>query len=318
MNARTLLLSAAFVAANAWADYPEKPVKIIVPFAAGSGTDVVARATGAALAKRMGVSVTVENMPGADGAVGTAAVVKSAPDGYTLLATSNPLTITPYLSKKPPYDPVKDLVAVAQVAVIPLVLVTGAKSRFKTFDDLIAEMRQNPGKVRYATAGKGSLSHLEVALMSQYFKVQTQDQPYKNGEEALAATVGGKADVFLANLPMALATLNKGALRALAVSSSARLPRMSSVPTLGEAMKRPAYEANVWFGILAPSRTHFEILTRLEDEIGIELQQPGVAARIEAVGGNVAFLRSAPFGGQIGYEYRKWGQVANALKAPLQ
>ena len=309
---RTLFVAAALVAANAWADYPEKPVKIIVPFAAGSGTDVVARATGTALAKRMGVSVTVENMPGADGAIGTVAVAKAAPDGYTLLFTSNPLTITPYLSKKPTYDPVKDLVAVAQVAVIPMVLVTGEKSRFKTFDDLIAEMRQNPGKVRYATTGKGSLSHLEVALMAQHYKLNAQAQPYKSAEEALAATVGGKADVFLANLPMALATLNKGALRALAVSSSARLPRMSSVPTLGEAMKRPAYESNVWFGLLAPSRTYFEILTRLEDEIGIELQQPNVGARIEAVGGQVAFLRSAPFGGQIGYEYRKWGQVAGA------
>ena len=309
---RTLFVAAALVAANAWADYPEKTVKIIVPFAAGSGTDVVARATGTALAKRMGTSVTVENMPGADGAIGTVAVAKAAPDGYTLLFTSNPLTITPYLAKKPPYDPVRDLVAVAQVAVIPMVLVTGEKSRFKTFDDLIADMRQNPGKVRYATTGRGSLSHLEVALMAQHYKLNAQAQPYKSAEEALAATVGGKADVFLANLPMALATLNKGALRALAVSSSARLPRMSNVPTLGEAMQRPAYESNVWFGLLAPSRTYFEILTRLEDEIGIELQQPNVGARIEAVGGQVAFLRSAPFGGQIGYEFRKWGQVAGA------
>ncbi|MBV9188878.1 MAG: tripartite tricarboxylate transporter substrate binding protein [Betaproteobacteria bacterium] len=312
MNARALFLLVSLVARNAWAEYPEKPVKIIVPFAAGSGTDVVARATGAALAKRMNVSVTVENMPSADGAVGTLAVAKSAPDGYTLLFTSNALTIAPYLSKKPTYDPVKDFVAVAQVATIPLVLVTGEKSRFKTFDDVIAEMRQNPGKVRYATAGGGTLSHLEVALMTRYFKVQAQDQAYKSAEEALAATIGGKADVFLANLPSALATLNKGALRALAVSSTNRVPRMSSVPTLGEAMKRPAYESNVWFGLVAPSRTYFEILTRLEDEIGIELQQPNVSARIEAVGGNVAFLRSAPFGGQIGYEYRKWGQVAGA------
>lgn len=307
---RLLLVAAALVAANAWAEYPDKPVKIIVPFAAGSGADVVARATGAALAKRMGVLVTVENMPGSDGAVGTVAVAKSVADGYTLLATSNALTIAPYLAKKPAYDPVKDFVGVAQVALIPLVLVTGEKSRFKTFDDLVAEMRQSPGKVRYATAGRGSLSHLEVALMNQHFKVNAEAQAYKTPEDALAATVGGKADMFLANLAMALATLNKGALRALAVSSSARQSRMSDVPTLGEVMKRPAYEANAWYGIVAPSRTPFQVLTRLEDEIGIELQQPGVAARIEAVGGQVAFLRSAPFSGQIGYEYRKWGQVA--------
>ena len=307
---RTLLVLASLVALNAWAEYPEKPVKIIVPFAAGSGTDVVARATGAALAKRMGVSVTVENMPGADGAVGTVAVAKAKPDGYTLLATSSPFTVTPYLAKTAPYDPVRDFVAVAQIAVIPMVLVTSEKSRFKSFDDLVAEMRQSPGKVRYATAGRGSLSHLEIALINRRFKVQAQEQAFKSGEEALAAIAGGKADFFLANLPMALAALNKGSLRALAVSSNTRAPNMPGVPTLAEVTRRPAYESNVWFGIVAPAGTYFEILTRLEDEIGIELQQPAVSARIEAVGGRVAFLRSAGLGGQIGYEYRKWGEVA--------
>ena len=157
-----LIATAALLAMNAAAaGYPDRPVKIIVPFAAGSGADVVARASGAALAKRMGVAVTVENTVGSNGAVGTAAVAKAAPDGYTLLVTSNPFTLAPR-------DPLKDFVPVARIAVIPLALVTSSKSSFKTFDDLVAYMRQNPGKARYATAGKGSLSHLEVEVINQY------------------------------------------------------------------------------------------------------------------------------------------------------
>jgi len=305
---------AAFVATNAWADYPDRPIKIIVPFAAGSGTDVVARATGTALSKRMGVPVVVENTVGANGATGTAAVAKAAPDGYTLLATSNPFTLAPHTAKSPSYDPVKNFVAVARIAVIPLVLVTSGKSSFKTFDDLVAHMRQNPGKARYATPGKGALSHLEVEVMNRTLQVQAQDQPHGSAKEALAAAASGKADFFLANLPMALAQLNSGSLRALAVSSGARAPHMPGVPTLAEATRRPGYEATVWFGLVAPTGTSSQVLTRLENEIERELEVPAVGARIETVGGRVAFLRSAPFGGQIRSEHAKWGQAAKALQ----
>jgi len=305
----TLVVAVALLATNVWAAYPDKPIKIIVPFAAGSGTDVVARATGDALAKRMGVAVSVENIVGADGAAGSAAVAKAAPDGYTLLVTSNQLTITPHLASKPSFDPLKDFVPVARIAVIPMVLVTSEKSRFKTFDELVAAMRQEPGQVRYATSGRGALNHLEVALLNQQLKVQAQPQPRKSARDALAATAAGEADFFLSNLPMALAQLNKGSLRALAVTSSARIPRMSGVPTLAEATQRPGYEALVWFGVLAPAGTTPEVVTRLENEIERELEVPAVRARIEAVGGQVAFLRSAPFGGRVKLDYGKWGFI---------
>ena len=309
------LATAAFLAANAWAaDYPERPVRIIVPFAAGSGTDVVARATGAALSRRLGVPVTIENVAGDNGAKGAAAAAKAAPDGYTLLATTNPLTIAPYLVKTPSFDPVKDFVAVARIAVIPLVVVTGEKSRFKTFDDLVTYMRQNPGKVRYATSGRGALNHLEAEFINQHFGVQAQAQPYRNDEDAIAATASGKADFFLANSPMAAARLKSGTVRALAVSSSVRLPAMPGVPTLAEAMRQPGYEALVWFGLVAPAGTSSQVITRLENALDTELDVPEVRSRIESVGGRVAFLRSNPFGGLIRYEYGKWGQVAKALQ----
>ncbi len=312
---RILLASLAALATSAWANYPDKPVKIIVPFAAGSGTDVVARATATALAKRMKVPVTVENVTGSGGAKGTIAVAKAAPDGYTLLATSTRFTIRPYLDKGAVYDPVKDFVAVAQIAVVPFVLVTSGKSRFKTFDDLVAEMRQNPGSLRYATSGRGSLSHLEVALMNQHLKVQAQDNAYKSDDKALGAITGGQADFYLANLPMAQAQISKGALRALAVTTAKPMERFPGVPTLADAMKRPGYDPSLWYGLVAPKGTSVDVLTRIEDDLKIELEQQSVDARIETVGARVVFLRSAPFGAQIAYDYRKWGEVT-ARRAP--
>jgi tripartite-type tricarboxylate transporter receptor subunit TctC len=314
----TAALMAAFTAPSAWADYPDRPVRIIVPFAAGSGTDVVARATGAALSARMGVPVMIENTVGSDGAVGTQAVAKAGPDGYTLLATSNPFTLAPHVTKSPPYDPVRDFVAVARIAVIPLALVTSATSSFKTFDDLVAYMRQNPGKARYATSGKGALSHLEVEVMNRYLNVQAQDQPYRSAKDAVGAAANGKADFFLANLPMAQAQLNSGSLRALAVTSGARIPQTRGVPTLAEAMRRPGYEATVWFGLVAPAGTPPQVIQRLENEIERELEVPAVSARIETIGGRVAFQRSAPFSGQLRLEHAKWAQAVKALQPSPQ
>ena len=231
-----------------------------------------------------------------------------------LLATSNPFTLVPSMSKSPSYDPVKDFVAVAQVAVIPLVLVTSGNSTFKSFDDLVTYMRQNPGRTRYATSGKGTLSHLEVEVMNRYLKVQAQDQPYRSAEEALAAVASRRAEFFMANLPAAQAPLDSGALKAFAVTSGKRLPQAPGVPTLAEAIRRPGYEATVWFGLVAPAKTPFQVLTRLEDEIERELAAPAVTARIESTGSRVLFLRSAPFGGQIRFEHAKWGQAARVLQ----
>jgi tripartite-type tricarboxylate transporter receptor subunit TctC len=309
-----LLAGIALFALNARGEYPEQPVKIVVPFAAGSGTDIVARATATAIAKRTKGTVSVENRAGANGITGTAAVAKAAPDGYTLLVTASAFTLAPYSRKTPPYDPLKDFVPVARLAVIPLVIVTSAKSGYKAFDDLLAAMRKNPGKVRYATSGKGTVNHLEVELVNHHFKVQAQDRAYATDADALAATVAGEADFFLANYPLAERQINAGTLRALALGSSARLATRPDLPTLAEVMRRPGYEASAWYGMLAPRGTSVDVITRLEEEIELELEVPEVREKIESVGGRPAFLRSAPFGGQLGYEYRKWALVTKAMQ----
>jgi tripartite-type tricarboxylate transporter receptor subunit TctC len=312
MTARTLLLAAsvAFVALGARADYPDRPVRIVVPFAAGSGADVVARTTATALTKRTKAAFSVENRT----AAGTAAVAKAAPDGYTLLVTGSAFTLAPHTSKSAGYDPLKDFVPVARIAVIPLVVVTGAKSRFKTLDDLVAAMRQAPGKVRYATSGKGTVSHFEVELVNHHFKVQAQDRAYASDADALAAVLAGEADFFLANYPMAERQINSGTLRALALGSSARLATRPDLPTLAEVMRRPGYEASAWYGMLAPRGLSVDAITRLEEEIELELEVREVREKIESVGGRPAFLRSAPFAGQLGYEYRKWALVTKAVQ----
>jgi tripartite-type tricarboxylate transporter receptor subunit TctC len=258
----------------------------------------------------MGVPVNIENRPGANTVTGTLAVAKAAPDGYTLLATSNPFTIAPFLAKAPPYDPTKDFVAVAQVAAIPLVLVTSAQAPYKSVAELIQKE-----KLRYATTGKGALNHLEAEFITRHFKVPAEGQAFKTGAEALKATVGGQPDFFLANLPMALPQIQSGAARALAVSSSKPVDALPGVPTLGQAMGRPTYEASVWFGLVAPRGTPVDAITRIEDDLERELQDSAVKKRIESAGGRIAFLRSAGFGGTIGYEQRKWGEVAKAARA---
>jgi len=316
MTARTLFLAAsiAWMAFNARADYPERPVKIVVPFAAGSGADIVARATANAIATRTKGTVSVENRAGANGINGTTAVAKAAPDGYTLLLTGSAFTLAPYSSKTPPYDPLKDFVPVARIAVVPLVIVTSAKSSYKTFDDLITAMRQNPGKVRYATSGKGTVNHLEVELVNHHFKVQAQDRAYASDADALAATVAGEAEFHLANYPLVERQINAGTLRALALGSSARLATRPDLPTLAEVMRRPGYAASAWFGVLAPRGTSVDVITRLEEDIELELEVPAVREKIESVGARPAFLRSAPFGGQLGYEYRKWALVTKSMQ----
>ena len=304
---------ALFTLHPAAAQYPARPVRIVVPFDQGTGADVVARAAAQALSARMGVAVSVDNIAGQAGATGTMAVAKAAPDGHTLLVTTNALTITPHTTKAK-YDPTKDLVAVARMAVVPMVVVTSGKSRYKTFDELVAHLRANPDKATFATSGSGTLGHLEAEVIKRQLKLQARHVPQESDVKAIAATAGGQVDFFVVNLPVAQGQLKAGNLRALAVGSGARLPTMGNVPTLAEAMKRPGYEASVWYGMLAPAGTSSDVLTRLENEIERQLEVPEVRKRIESIGGRDAFLRSAPFGGQLRFEYGKWRDVVPSLK----
>lgn len=311
---RAATIAMALVASGAGAsDYPSKPIRIIVPFASGSGTDVVARTIGEALSSQMGVSVVVENVVGAGGNIGSSAVAKAAADGYTLLSTANPLTVTPHMQKVPPFDPAKDFSPIARITVIPMVLVTGMNSRHKSFEGLVQEMRSHPGKVTYATSGKGAPSHLEVELLEQHLNVNAQDLPYRVGGQAITDVIGSQVDFFFANLPIALPQLKAGNMRALAVGSVDRIPAMADVPTLAELLKKPGYEASVWYGLSAPGGTPPEIVSRLENEVRKALENPQVRTKLEGVGGQIALVTSKAFGEQIRAENDKWRKIVKDL-----
>lgn len=301
-------------AASAQGAYPSRPIKIIIPFAGGSGSDIVGRVLAEILSTQLGVAVVPETREGAGGVIGATAVAKAAPDGYTLLSAATPMTVAPYMMRTLPYDPAKDFTAVARIAVIPMVLVVSASSPYKTFDDLLTRIRSNPGKVNYATGGKGSPSHLEVELIKQLYGVQIQDIPYKSFGQGLTDTISGRMDFAMTSLPLAQGNIQGGNLRALAIGTPNRLPALPQVPTLAEALNKSGYEAMVWYGLLAPAGTPTEIVTRLNEEIQKALAIPTNRARIEQVGGQVSTVYGAQFGIQLRNESENWSRIVRELK----
>lgn len=294
--------------------YPSKPIRIIIPFAGGSGSDVVARVIGEALSAQMGVPVLPEMREGAGGVIGAALVAKAPPDGYTLLSAATPMTVAPYMARELPFDPAKDFAAIARISIIPLVVVTGAKSPYKTMSDLINFARKNPKSVNYATGGKGSPSHLEVELINRVAGVEMRDIPYKSFGQGLTDTIGGQVEFAMASLPLSQGQIQSGALRALAVGSLARVSSLPDVPTLAEALNRPGHEATVWYGLAAPAGTPTEIINRLNAEIDKALASSTTRDRIERVGGQISVTRGAAFGNQIRGESERWAGIVRELR----
>ena len=294
--------------------YPSRTIRVIIPFAPGSGSDLVARVVGEAIATQMGVAVVSETLEGAGGAIGAATVAKAQPDGYTLLSAATPMTVGPYMQKTMPYDPAKDFTAITRVAVLPLVLVTSGKAPWQTFQELVTHVRANPGKVNYATGGKGSPSHLEVELMINPLGLQAQDVPYKNFGQALTDVIGGRADFIMASVPITASHIQAGSLRALAVGSATRVPTVPTAPTLAEAMNRPGHEAIVWYGFAGPAGMPADIAARLDQEIRRAAATAAVRARVEQVGGLVSLAGPAEFGAQIRAESEKWAGIVKRLK----
>ena len=297
-------------AAQTW---PSRPIRTIIPFAAGSGSDVTARVVGEALSTQLGVPVIPETREGTGGALGATAVAKAAPDGYTLLSAANPMTVTPYMMKTLPFDPARDFAPISRIAVIPLVLVTSSQSSYRTFQDLVARMKAEAGKLNYATGGKGSPSHLEVELWQRQVGVSARDVPYKNFGQGLTDTMAGRTEFMMASLPISTGHITAGTLRALAVGSASRLPNLPNVPTFAEVLNKPGYEASAWYGFLAPAGTPPEIVTRLASEIQKALNVAAVRARIEATGGRIALAGPEAFNAQVQAESERWSRLVKEM-----
>jgi tripartite-type tricarboxylate transporter receptor subunit TctC len=311
--AAVLASIAATISVSSVADsYPSKPIRMIVGYGPGSGADIIGRILADKLSEQMKVSVVVENKDGAGGAIGTAAAAKSPGDGYTILLSPTTLTVSPSLMTPAPYE-VKDFTAVTKVAILPMAIVTNANAPFKTFQEFIDYAKANPGKITYATSGKGSPSHLEMELIRQRYSLELVDAPYKAGGQAMTDTISGQVPLYFPVLPAALQHIKAGLLRGLVVGSSTPSEKAPGIPTLADAMKVPGYEASVWYGVMVPKATPDAIVARLDTEIQKALTSPQVREKIEATGSEVSVLGREKFGPFVHNETEKWDKLVKQL-----
>jgi tripartite-type tricarboxylate transporter receptor subunit TctC len=265
------LLLPAFSAGDAWALYPDRIVRIVVPFAPGGGTDVIARTLAQEMAKDLGVTVIIENKPGAGTIIGTQAVATSEPDGYTLLMGTFANAVNPSLNAKLPYDPHKDFASVALIARSFNIVVVNPKSPIKSIADLIAAAKADPDKLSYGTFGTGTSAHLAGELFKNMAKVNLTTVPYKGAAPGITDLVGGQIQVMFTTVASAASLIAGGQLRALAVTSAERSPAFPQLPTVAEAGV-PGYSAESWYGLFAPARTPADVIDRLNKSAALAVR----------------------------------------------
>ena len=287
--------------------YPTRPVRIIVGFAAGGAPDILARLIGQWLSERLGQPFVIENRPGAGGNIGTEAVVRAPPDGYTLLLVEPPTRST----RRSTTSSISISSATSRrsraSSACPIVMVVNPSVPAKTVPEFIAYAKANPGKINMASAGIGSPAHVAGELFKMMTGIDMVHVPYRGAAPALTDLLAGQVQVFFAITPASIEHIRAGKLRALAVTTATRSEALPDVPTVGEFV--PGYEASGWFGIGAPKNTPAEIIDRLNKEINAALADPRVKARFAELGGTVFAGSPADFGKLIADETEKWGKV---------
>ncbi|NPC54315.1 Bug family tripartite tricarboxylate transporter substrate binding protein [Caenimonas soli] len=312
-----LVLVSAFATAAFAQAWPAKPIKLIVPFPAGGGTDIIGRELGQKLAANTGWTVIVDNKPGSGGNLGVDAAAKSAPDGYTVVLgqTSN-LAINPTLYSKLPYDPVKDLAPVSMVASAPLVLVVAADSPYKTLADLVAAARSKPLELNYATSGNGTVAHLATELFQRTANVKLTHVPYKGAAQGATDLIGGQVQIYVSSVPTLIGHIKGGKMRALAVTSAKRADDLPQVPTVAESGYK-GFEAVTWFGIAGPAKLPKEVVAKLNAEINKALQAPDLLKKLSDQGADVAGSTPEQFGKLIHDDIARWGKVVKESGAKV-
>ena len=312
----TLALLAATSSAMAQA-WPNKPIKYIVPFPPGGATDILARIVADKLGPALGQPVVVENRAGAAGNVGTEAVVRSAPDGYTVLQGTVAQSISETLYTKLNHSFERDLLPVAKIADVPNVFVVHPAIPVKTVQEFIALAKQNPGKYNFASSGSGTSIHMSGELFKLLANIDIKHIPYKGSAPALQDLIGGQVDIMFDNLTPSLPHIRAGKLRALAITTATRYPGTPELPTMIE-QGVAGYEAAAWFGMMAPKGTPPEIVARLNTEINKILALPDVREKLVQQGAVPAPGSPADFGRFINAEVVKWGKVVKASGAKVE
>jgi len=315
-----LVLFLALLAGHATAqEYPNKPVRVVVPYVAGGNADIWARTLAQKLTEALKQAFVVENKPGANGGIGSEFVAKSAPDGYTLLAVaSGPIVVNPVLYAKVPYDPVRDFAPVAQCAVYQYVLVTRMDAPYKTIGDLVAAARANPGGLAYGSTGVGGGNHLAAELFGLATGTRFNHIPYKGSAPALADLLGGQLTFMFDTVITSVPQIRAGKLRAFAVSSAKRASSLPEVPTMQEA-GFAGFDMSQWQGVLAPAGTPRPVLQRLNAEIAKAMHAPDVHERIAVQGGN-EIVTGTPeeFAALIRADLERYGRLIRDAKISAQ
>ncbi|MCC6197131.1 MAG: tripartite tricarboxylate transporter substrate binding protein [Burkholderiales bacterium] len=291
--------------------YPNKPIRIVAPFAAGGSVDLVARIIAQNLTEAFGQPVVVENRSGASGMIGADQVAKAKPDGYTLLANSSIHVIVPSLYSNITYDPTADFVAVGQLTEVPIVMLTGAQQPYKTVADVIAAGKASKDGLPYASAGSGSLAHMAGEVFGQVAGIKVQQIPYKGSGAAMADVIGGQVPLMYDALTAAMPHIKGGKMRALAVGSEKRSPLLPDVPTFAE-LGYPKMTMSTWHGIWAPKGTPPEIVEKLSAEIAKMSKKPDVREKIESLGGVPVGNTPAQFDKFQKAERAKWDSIVKS------
>lgn len=310
------ILSACISLTSFAQTYPNKPISMVVPQAAGGTNDIVARLIAPAMGDALGSSVVVENKPGAGGNIGTQVVARSPKDGYTLLLTINSAqAINPALYKNPGFDPINDFVPLYYIGATPYVLVSPPGSPYKTLAEVVAAAKKKPGELSYASAGNGTISHLLGAMLNTSAGIDMQHIPYKGVAPAINDVLGGQVPLAFASLPSALNYIKAGKLQAIAISSAKRSSAAPEIPTIAETY--PDCVGEVWVAIFAPIGTPADVVKKIQASMDKVMARPDVREKLIAQGLDLTPVAPAKLGTLLKEELAKWVRIVKASGAQL-
>ncbi|MDM0045657.1 tripartite tricarboxylate transporter substrate binding protein [Variovorax dokdonensis] len=305
--------------AHADAGFPAKPIRLIVPFPPGGGTDILSRLIANELATATGWTVVPDNRGGAGGTIGLAEAARAKPTGYDIvMGQKDNMIVAPWLYPNLSYDPNKDFAAVAHVAYTPVVIVTRSESPYKTLDDVVKAARKSPDSVTYGSPGNGTTIHLAGEQFKNAAKVQIRHVPYKGSNAAMMDVMAGNVDLMVSSVPSAIGQLKSGKLRALAVTSARRSSVLPDTPTVAELGFGKDFDVSTWYGLFAPAGTPADIVTRINAEVNKLLAKPEVQAAIQAQGAEYKAMSPQQFAAQVADELPKWKAIVQASGARIE
>lgn len=312
-----LVLSLAAPSVSVAQTFPSRPIKLILPYAAGGGTDGIARIVAQAMSEKIGQQIVIENVATGGGNVATTTAANAAPDGYTMLmANQGPIAVNPHIMKAVGVDTLTAFDAVTQVAETPLVMVVNETSRFKTFADIMDAMKKEPGKLTYGSAGNGSASHLAMLLLAHLGKVEAVHVPYRGAAPAIGDVLGGQTDFIITTVPSVISQIEAGKMRALAVTTKQRAAVLKDIPSISES-GLPDYEINAWYGFIVPAKTPRALIDTLRKATVDALATDMVRSRLDADGAKAIGSTPEEFAAFIRSEHARWKVIAQAAKIQI-